>query len=323
LQSGVGIGAILSVIGSAVASSRGMNLDEVLSNVEAKLPDTESSALVPESFSKIILTDTDENMIKACIDNLNAASFPTSKADVGNLDLNKPVNDGLRDRFNFIIGADCAHDFSSVGAIAKFVAYALKKDMDRDAQTGSFLHVGPKNRENIHDLIVKLTRGYRMDAEIEDIVLQRFDLVPVVATSVKDMNAHLKVSSEELTAGYVEYQRFDESIYSAVHVCHNQDPEHGIRLNEYRADELLATQRKYGKVPLDCNPNQPISVPQYKSWQKFRRGGYVESQPSTSLFKHSFKDGNSVAYYSSWFERASPVSAMASRFVSMENLLLH
>lgn len=304
IGSGVGIGAILSVVGSAVASNRAMSKDGLHSNMEPT-NDTESSAPVPASFSKIILTDTDENMIMACIDNLNAASFPGSKAEVGNLDLNKPVNDGLRDRFDFILGADCAHDFPSVGAIANFVSSCLKKRTDYNAKGGSFLHIGPKNRENIHDLIVRLARGYNMDTEIEDVVLQRFDLVPVTAGSIKDMHDKLHAEIEGMKCGYVEYQRFDESIYSAVYVCHNQDPRQVNRLNEYSVDEFSADEVNDEKTPLDRRTKN-VSIHQYKSWQKFHNGDYLESQPSTSLFKTSFKDRNSVTYDSSWFERASP-----------------
>jgi hypothetical protein len=185
-------------------------------------------APVPATLTKITLTDSHENLINKCIDNLSAASFPVSKAEVDYLDWNRRVPNDKKDQFNFIIGCECAYYFPLVAPLARTVAYALKsspydRQSNKQSVRGTFLHFGPQHRESIDDLKRKLGKGYRMDTRMKEIVFERVDLVPLIIDSLEDAEAQMKEEVEGETGGFVEYQNIDTSKHVALIGYHNED----------------------------------------------------------------------------------------------------
>lgn len=233
---GVGVGGILSIIGAGLASG---STEEVASNayqsiediantpVQSENDDEQLVAPVPRHLSKIIMTDSHQNILKVCMDNLQSSAFPVSKAEISMLDWKGRVPNEMKDAFDFIIGCDCAYYFPLVNPLARTVAYTLKSSpYDRsDNQQfvrGNFLHIGPAHRESISDLKTKLSRGYRMETRMKEIVLERVDLAPLILDSL-DVEAEQMKEEIEVEGGYVEYQNIENSRFTALSGHHNED----------------------------------------------------------------------------------------------------
>jgi len=88
---------------------------------------------------------------------------------------------------------------------------------------GHFLHIGPQHRESIGDLKRKLGKGYRMNARMKDIVMERTDLIPLIIDSVDDVESQMKEEVEGEAGGYVEYQNVETTKYSALLGYHSED----------------------------------------------------------------------------------------------------
>jgi len=185
-------------------------------------------APVPQTLTKVVMTDSHENLINKCLDNLNRVSFPVSKAEVDVLDWNMRISNDKRDRFDFIIGCECAYYFPLVAPLARTVAYTLKsspydRQINEQFVRGRFLHFGPQHRESINDLKRKLESGYRMNTRMEEIVLEHIQLVPLIIDSLEDANAQMREEVEGETGGFVEYQNIDATKHFALAGYHNED----------------------------------------------------------------------------------------------------
>eukprot|EP00558_Chaetoceros_sp_UNC1202_P004917 CAMPEP_0197246920 /NCGR_PEP_ID=MMETSP1429-20130617/23539_1 /TAXON_ID=49237 /ORGANISM="Chaetoceros sp., Strain UNC1202" /LENGTH=441 /DNA_ID=CAMNT_0042707695 /DNA_START=22 /DNA_END=1347 /DNA_ORIENTATION=- len=234
---GVGVGGILATVGAGLASGSTEEKDsqkyqsiEDIASAPVESDDTEGTLMapVPANLSKICMTDSHENLLNKCLDNLGAAKFPINKAEVLALDWNRRVPNEMKDKFDFIIGCDCAYYFPLVNPLARTVAYSLKSspyDRKKNEQMirGQFLHIGPAHRESIDELKRKLARGYRMNTRMKDIVLERIDLVPLILDSLDDEETQLKEEIEGDSGGFVEYQNMDASKYTALISSHNEE----------------------------------------------------------------------------------------------------
>lgn len=185
-------------------------------------------APVPRTLTKLVLTDSHENLVNKCLDNLAAAKMPVSKAEVQIMDWNRRVPNDAKDQYNFVIGCDCAYYFPLVPPLARTVAYYLKSspyDSQANEQfvRGTFLHIGPLHRESIDDLSRKLGRGYRMNARRKEIVLERHDLVPLIIDGLEVAETQMNEETEGEIGGYVEYQNVDTSKYSALVAYHSEE----------------------------------------------------------------------------------------------------
>ena len=101
-QSGVGIGGILSVVGAGVALKSIEEMDSSFPHrkrprvkksihtrsTKERLEQRPINPPVPKSMSKILITDADESYLQKCAENLSTASFPPTKAEIGQIDLN-------------------------------------------------------------------------------------------------------------------------------------------------------------------------------------------------------------------------------------------
>ena len=182
----------------------------------------------PKDLSKIILTDYHENLLGKCMDNLQAACFPVSKAEVAYLDWKTRLPHDMKDQFDFIIGCECAYYYPLMEPLARTIAYGLKSspyDRKENEQLirGKFLHFGPDHREAIGDLKRKLAKGYRMNTRKKEIVLERVDLVPLILDSLDEAESQLKEEIEGESGGYVEYQNMATSKYCVLVGYHHED----------------------------------------------------------------------------------------------------
>ena len=215
LNSGAGTAGILSVIGAGLARGAAAT--------------TEKSTPVPEDLTKILLTDSQVNALEKCVENLKAARFPGSKVELGLLDWNKNIPKKMTDNFDFIIGCDCAFLLRTMTPLARTVASTLKssphnksEDTSQKVQ-GKFLHIGPGNAESYYRLKKRLARRFNMRSRLDEIVLDRLDLVPLVLDSLEEASAQLKDETERKTSGAVEVQNIESSIYSALLSHHGED----------------------------------------------------------------------------------------------------
>jgi hypothetical protein len=198
----VGAGGILSIIGAGLATGA-----EIVSDGKDLV------SPVPAALSRIIVSDSNQDNLEACMENLDmAANFPESKAVFATLDWNMGVPESLKEQFDFLLGCDCA-DSSSIEALAKFVAFTLKKE------NGKFLHVGPQDRESLYDLQLMLRMVHGMNAKMKEIIVERIDLEPFIMDTLEDVE--LQMRSED-DGSYVRYIDFHTSRYSALTVDHGE-----------------------------------------------------------------------------------------------------
>ena len=305
-----GIGGILSVIGAGLASdpqtckypqtSTSTTSEDAIANANV------TTAPTPKKLSKLLMTDRNQALLSNCRTNLQSGSFPASKVKLGLLDWNKDVQEEMKDQCQFIFGCHSARD---VLALARTVAYALKcspfdgendgggdVDVDGDVDGGggglrsraSFVHIEPEHRENVDRLQKELEDGYRMNAEVKDIVLERVHLVPLIKDSQEDSKAQLKddvdvnvdvgvdgkddIGNE--SGGYVEYQNIDTSGYSALVGYHNKDY-YGLNGRYFFPSEQARADRKSEEIAAMLNAEGPQKVPVKGKGQGQGKVGHV------------------------------------------------
>ena len=120
----------------------------------------------------------------------------------------------------------------------------------------------------------ELEDGYRMNAEVKDIVLERVHLVPLIKDSQEDSKAQLKddvdvgvnvnVNVEDEigneSGGYVEYQNIDTSGYSALVGYHNKDY-YGLNGRYFFPSEQARADRKSEEIAAMLSAEGPQKVP--------------------------------------------------------------
>jgi len=188
-------------------------------------------APVPPQMSQLTLTDHSLPVLKRCVTNIKNAAFPPSKVDIHKLDWSDRIPPTMVGKFDCIFACDCAYYFPLVAPLARTMAYSLRPSpyVENDysngqqKQCGTFLHVGPDHRESIGDLRTKLSRGYRMQTMVENLVLEQFDLVPLVLDSLDAEEEQLREEVEGGGVSYAEYQTMDTSRFTAVVGFHHED----------------------------------------------------------------------------------------------------
>jgi hypothetical protein len=135
----------------------------------------------------------------------------------------------MTDNFDFIIGCDCAFLLRTMTPLARTVASTLKSSPHNKSEEtsqkvqGKFLHIGPGNVESYYRLKKRLARRFNMRSRLDEIVLDRLDLVPLVLDSLEEASAQLKDETERKTSSAVEVQNIESSIYSALLSHHGED----------------------------------------------------------------------------------------------------
>ena len=228
LGSGSGVAGILSVVGAGL-TAKFSGMKERQRNEGWKPSDEKGNTPVPENLSKILLTESQGIMLDKCVQNLRASAFPPIKIELGLLDWEQNIPMSMGDMFDFIVGCDCAFGLPSVTPLARTVALALKSSpCDKAEQStqqirGKFLHIGPGNKESYFDLKNGLVNLYKMVSSMEEIVLERLELVPLVFDSLDEAGAQLKNETDANVGGIVEFQNIESSTYSALIAHHNED----------------------------------------------------------------------------------------------------
>jgi hypothetical protein len=217
--SGRGVSGILSIIGAGIVSD-----PSSVPSYPNDGEDAESPA--PESLSKILMTDREEDILESCIDNLAAAKFPESKVKLGMLEWGKNVQDDIKEQCQFVIGCDCAKDFVP---LARTVALALKCSPfdghgEGEMTRASFLHIEPRCRNRIDDLRLELRNGYRMNTMMmKEIELERVELEPILVESEEDARKQMEEEMMDEVGGLDKYLSIEKGGYSALVGYHNKD----------------------------------------------------------------------------------------------------
>ncbi len=228
----MGLGGILSSIGAGIATG----------SREKVSPDGELEAPVPNSLSKIMLTDANEGFLKTCISNLVSTSFPASNVELASLAWDQRVPSKLQDNFDFIIGCDTIDKASVVEPMADIVANCLKSPYSSDGiMAGSLVYIAPRQRESIGNLETKLEWGYGMNTKISDFALERIDLTPLV---IDDVN------TKQDYDGYAEFKNINRRKFS---VLSNFDPHKNIQ-NNVRSQSDTTEQSTEGVTFQPANP---------------------------------------------------------------------
>lgn len=164
------------------------------------------SVPIPSRCSGLTLTDSRTNVLKKCVDNLRAASFPPKLVQVGNLDFHKKVSESLVNQFDFVLGNDCAQSNQMVEGFANTCALLLKdgKEMQR-----SFLHIGPEYRESNGALKSVLSQKGLVTKKM-NLVLERLILAPIVLENMKD------IGRQPMRGGAASYETKDSIKYNLL-----------------------------------------------------------------------------------------------------------
>ena len=192
LNSGVGVGGILSAVGAGLVLSSGYTNGE--------------SSPTPDTLSKLLMTDSNKNLLNTCVGNLGATSFPVPKVELGVLDWTKNVQDSMADRFDFIIGCNCAHDFTP---LAKTVAHSIISDA---SARSIFVHIGPENRKNTVGLKIELGSRYRMNTIVKDIQLERIQLAPAIEDAPDSQYEYVRAAGVETRTFSAILAYYDEAV---------------------------------------------------------------------------------------------------------------
>lgn len=192
LNSGVGVGGILSAVGAGLVLSSGYTNGE--------------SCPTPDTLSKLLMTDSNKNLLNTCVGNLGATSFPVPKVELGVLDWTKNVQDSMADRFDFIIGCNCAHDFTP---LAKTVAHSIISDA---SARSIFVHIGPENRKNTAGLKIELGSRYRMNTIVKDIQLERIQLAPAIEDAPDSQYEYVRAAGVETRTFSAMLAYYDEAV---------------------------------------------------------------------------------------------------------------
>jgi len=243
LGSGVGIGAILSCIGVGLATATAsdttdsrdeegfQSIEDIGIESSSKVEGTKSNyAPAPPLMRKIVLTDSSLPVLEKCVENIKQTSFPPSKVDIQQLDWNNRIPKAMVGKFDCILGCDCAYYFPMVAPLARTLAYSLRSSpytysssIDDDQQAGGrFIHIGPEHRDSIDDLRTKLSKGYRMMISTENLVLEQFDLMPLILDSIDQEDEQLKKEVEGGEA-YLEYQTIGTHRFTSMIGNHHED----------------------------------------------------------------------------------------------------
>jgi hypothetical protein len=227
LHSGAGLGGILSAIGAGIAS-----------NGKTESGQVNLAVPVPDGLSKIVITDPGENSLGRCVENLRAAAFPSSKANVGQLDWSRGMSKNLENKFDFLLSCDCSHHLPSVNPLANLVDFSLKQE------EGTFLHIG-QPCQNFNDLQRQLESEHGIKTKSTQIVLEKIDLVPLILDGLEDVNSQM--AGEIEAGGYVEYQNVDSSKYSVLIAGFHNDIDEKAQLRyapKRQVEESLAAAKK-------------------------------------------------------------------------------
>lgn len=239
LGCGVGVGGLLSCIGAGIASGttiggtaedRYQSIEEIAEGpAEGEaLPGLEKNeAPVSSLLRKITMTDSKESTLNQCFTNVKRSHFPSQKIEITELDWNNRIPERMRGKYDFILGSDLAYYFPLVTPLARTVAYSLQPSpydrIDNEQLIGGrFVHVGPAHRETVDDLRRKLSRGYKMNVQTKELVLERLDLVPLILDSLLEEETHLQ-EEVEVQGGYVEFQNLEKSRFTSLVGHHNED----------------------------------------------------------------------------------------------------
>ena len=190
----------------------------------------QETVLAPASdtLSSILMTDSGKESIDKCFDNLAATKFLEAKVELGLLDWDKSVQADMKNQFDFIIGCDCAQDFSP---LAKTVAHSLKyspteEQSSEQSPPASFVYIGPEYCDGIPGLVSALGERYQMGTFAKEIVLERIQLLPFVSDSDDEVEVERKTEIEDKVGGHVEYENMDVSRYTAIVGYHVEDVHH-------------------------------------------------------------------------------------------------
>lgn len=211
--SGNCFGGILSAIGSGLASG--------------VAPSEDVGAPTPNALTSLLMTNSNTKSIEQCISNLRGTSFPETKVGLALFDWNKKIQDTMKNKFNFILGCDCAHNSSS--QLARTVAYALKR-----SPQCSFVYVGAEHdQKSMEGLVTSLGESYEMNTIVKDIVLERIQLIPKISDSLDEVKLRMKEEATNRVGGHAVYTNVESMKYTTIVGYHDE------ALNEVREMSII------------------------------------------------------------------------------------
>jgi hypothetical protein len=189
LSSGVGNVGILSILGTAFVHPD-------LSVMEG---DFSSLVPIPKRLSKFVMTDENESNILKCIENLEASSFPSNRVNLGVYDLSQKVPRDMRNSFDFILSSAT----SNFNGLARTMAFALKPAksdfMTKERTQGQFVHINRGTRKAIDDLLRTLQSDYKMKFRVDNMLLEKLNLTPLVFSSEEEAETNFREEVESST----------------------------------------------------------------------------------------------------------------------------
>lgn len=212
LSSGVGNVGILSIMGTAFV------------NPSQSIMEGDFSSLVPipKRLSKFVMTDEDESNILKCIENLEASSFPSNRVNLGVYDLSQKVPRDMRNSFDFILSSAT----SNFNGLARTMAFALKPTksdfMTKERTQGQFVHINRGTKKAVDDLVRTLQSDYKMKVRVDNMVLEKLNLTPLVFSSNEEAESNFREEVESSTTGEVRIEHVEALPYTSTSGYHDE-----------------------------------------------------------------------------------------------------
>ena len=235
---GLGLGGLLSCLAAGMAEEAGeldSNRDKYSSKDEegSFLGSETKSSKIPKKLDKLILTDTNVEILEDALINCATSGIPTSNVDIKVLDWKDHISRGvpgdLRDKFDVIIGSDVASEYPVVNPLSKTVAYMLKSSPydsidNLQSDGGLFVHVSPEQRERtLLDFRRKLRSGYKIACSKESLAMERIDLKPLILDSLQKESEQMEDEILGDAAGFVEYQQTNVFSFTVLSGRHDEN----------------------------------------------------------------------------------------------------
>lgn len=211
LSSGVGNVGILSILGTAFV------------NPSQSVMEGDFSSLVPipKRLSKFVMTDENESNILKCIENLETSSFPSNRVNLGVYDLSQKVPRDMRNSFDFILSSAT----SNFNGLARTMAFALKPTksdfMTKERTQGQFVHINRGTKKAVDDLIRTLQSDYKMKVRVDNMVLEKLNLTPLVFSSDEEAESNFREEVESSTTGEVRIEHVETLPYTSTAGYHD------------------------------------------------------------------------------------------------------
>jgi len=195
-----------------------------------------------DSVKSITLTDASDEVLRQCKQNVQQAfgimpSHPSVNVSKLNWDdFSNPARSAVgscyHERYNTVIGCDCAYKIDDVASLSHALKALVHEDPD------SKIHLfGPHNRSAYQEVIRYMTEKLDMDVKLELIEVNRFRLKPGTTSQYFSWHLHaMRQRGRYATASECSYA--SKAVATFIHVTASHRPKSDPRFQSKDISEM-------------------------------------------------------------------------------------